>query len=177
MCGKDTPQSRYYAGREYWDNFGAEAESMSKEQKILKLGQFVQAGGHIADAVNMYVADTDDEDRLRSLQWVIFGYLEYLINARESLAPYRYHPTAQRIMRLEKEELLELLEAELRRCIVIDYDDRWAIKGVSSPNDKNLDAIERRHWKEHPEEDFYNHYLGKWHRWDSHRPALWSKSR
>ena len=80
-------------------------------------------------------------------------------------------------MRLEKEELLELLEAELRRCIVIDYDDRWAIKGVSSPNDKNLDAIERRHWKEHPEEDFYNHYLGKWHRWDSHRPALWSKSR
>ena len=43
MYGKDTPQSRYYAGREYWDNFGVEAESMSKEQKILKLGQFVQA--------------------------------------------------------------------------------------------------------------------------------------
>jgi len=164
------------ANRKYWDTFGAESESLSLEDKIIDLGIFVQDGGNVADVVNRYVEVTDDESRLNALQWAIYYYLEYMINARESLAPYRYSPTALRIMRLDKEELLELLQKELLRCVVLDYKGTNVISGVSEPNDHNLDAIERRHWREHPDESF-TCYCNKTRFWDRRIPGLWSKSK
>jgi len=162
------------ASRTYWDVFGAEAESLSLEQKIQNLGIFVQEGGNIAEVVNRYAESTDDESRLNALQWAIFYYLEYMINARESLAPYQYEPTALRIMRLNKEELLELLQKELQRCVIIDYNGSYVITGVNEINDHNLDAIERRHWRENPEESFTS-YTNRTRFWDKRIPGLWSR--
>ena len=106
-------QTIAFASRTYWDVFGAEAESLTLEQKIKNLGIFVQEGGNIAEVVNRYTESTDDESRLNALQWAIYYYLEYMINAKESLAPYQYEPTALRIMRLNKEELLDWLKKRM----------------------------------------------------------------
>ena len=160
--------------RTYWDVFGAEAESKTLEEKLMTLGRFVQEGGDIANVVELYVDGREDQAELESVQWAIFYYLEYMINATESLKPYEYAPTALRIMRLEKEELLELLEKELRRCVIIDEKGQAAITGVDSPNDRNLDFIERRHWRTHPDESIYT-YDGKARRWNRRLPGLWCK--
>lgn len=167
-------QTIAFANRTYWDVFGAEAESLSLDQKIKNLGIFVQEGGNIDEVVNMYAESTDDESRLNALQWAIFYYLEYMINAKESLAPYQYEPTALRIMRLNKEELLELLQKELQRCVIFDYNGSYVITGVNEINDHNLDAIERRHWRENPDESF-TCYCNRTRFWDRRIPGLWSK--
>ena len=167
-------QTISFANRTYWDVFGAEAESLSLEQKIKNLGVFVQEGGSIAEVVNRYAESTDDESRLNALQWAIFHYLEYMINARESLAPYQYEPTALRIMRLNKEELLDLHQKELHRCVIFDYNGSYVITGVNEINDHNLDAIERRHWRENPEESFTS-YTNRTRFGDKRIPGLWSK--
>lgn len=174
MSRQFIPEVSHLATRTYWDVLGAEAESKTIEQKLLSLGLYVRDGGHISDVVNTYVEDRDDESQLDAVQWAIFHYLEYMVNARESLAPYRYHPTALRIMRLEKDELLELLEKELQRCVVRDFDGHYDLSGVFEYNDINLDAIERRHWREHPEESFVT-YTSKTRRWDLSRPGMWRK--
>lgn len=164
------------ANRTYWDTFGAESESLTLEQKLVNLGTFVHRGGNIADVVNLYVERTDDESRLDAVQWMVFSYLEYMINAGKPLEqPYRFNPTAQRIMRLNREDVLELLQRELQRCC--DYDpvtDKARLRDVLEINDKNLDAIERRHWREHPDESFWV-YLDRWRRWDRRLPGLWRK--
>ena len=162
------------ATRTYWDVYGSEAESKSLEDKLKALGRFVQVGGDIANVVELYVDGREDQSQLVAVQWAIFYYLEYMINARESLQPYEHTPTALRIMRLEKEELLELLDKELKRCVTVDYKGLSTITGVDSPNDKNLDFTERRHWREHPDESIYT-YDGKARRWDRRLPGLWSK--
>lgn len=160
------------ATRTYWDVYGAEAESMTLEEKLKTLGRFVQEGGDITNVVELYVDGREDPSQHEAIQWAIFYYLEYMINARESLQPYEFSPTALRIMRLEKEELLELLEKELKRCVTVDYKGLPTITGVDSPYDKNLDLIERRHWREHPEESIYT-YDGKTRRWDRRLTGLW----
>ena len=163
------------ATRTYWDTFGAESESKSIEQKIIDLGLFVQDGGHISDVVDLYISGRDDESQLDDVQWAVFYYLEYLINARKSLAPYEYAPTAQRIMCLDRDELLELLEKDLRRCTITDYKGLYVLSGLSV-NDVNLDEIERRHWREHPEESASS-YFRKARRWDRRLPGLWRKEK
>ena len=169
-------QTIAFANRTYWDVSGAESESLSLEQKILNLGIFVHDGGNVAKVVNRYAECTDDEAKLNALQWAIYYYLEYMINARQSLAPYRYAPTALRIMRLNKEELLELLQKELLRCVVLDDNGQYEVSEVDVFNDKNLDAIERRHWRENPEESFTS-YTNRTRFWDSRIPGLWSKQK
>ena len=164
------------ATRTYWDVYGAEAESKTLEEKLKTLGRFVQEGGDIANVVELYVDGREDQSQLEAVQWAIFYYLEYMINARESLQPYEYTPTALRIMRLEKEELLELLEKELKRCVTVGCKGEVEITGVEHPNDKNLDFIERRHWRTHPEESIYT-YDGKTRRWDRRLPGLWCSNK
>ena len=176
MIRPKSPRAESLATRTYWDTFGAESESMSIEHKIIDLGLFVQDGGHVADVVNLYGSGCDDKARLDAVQWAVFHYLEYLINARKSLAPYEYTPTAQRIMCLDRDELLELLERELRRCTITDYKGTHVISGLSSVNDVNLDEIERRHWREHPEESASS-YFRKARRWDRRLPGLWRKEK
>ena len=173
MCYSLTDEPFRLATRTYWDVYGAEAESMNIEDKLKTLGRFVREGGDIANVVELYVDGREDQSQLEAVQWAIFYYLEYMVNARESLKPYEYSPTALRIMRLEKEELLELLEKELKRCVTVGCKGTVRITGVDSPNDKNLDFIERRHWREHPEESIYT-YDGKARRWDRRLPGLWS---
>lgn len=172
MYNSSVDESSCLATRTYWDIYGAEAESKSLEDKLKALGHFVQEGGDIANVVELYVDGREDQSQLEAVQWAIFYYLEYMINAREPLKPYEFSPTALRIMRLEKEELLELLEKELKRCVTVDYKGLSTITGVDSPNDKNLDLIERRHWRTHPEESIYT-YDGKTRRWDRRLPGLW----
>ena len=170
-------QTAALANRAYWETWASECESLSLQQKIINLGIFVHDGGNVADVVNRYVKDSaGDESRLEALQWAIFYYLEYMINAGESLAPYRDSPTALRIMRLDKEELLELLQKELLRCVVLDDDGANVISGISAPYDKNLDFIERRHWRENPDESFSS-YWNKTRFWDTRIKGLWCKTR
>lgn len=118
MCYSLADEPFRLATRTYWDVYGAEAESMTLEEKLKTLGRFVQEGGDITNVVELYVDDDrEDPSQLEAVQWAIFDYLEYMINGRESLQPNEYSPTALRIMRLEKEELLELLEKELKRWL------------------------------------------------------------
>ena len=174
MCYSLADEPFRLATRTYWDVYGAEAESMTLEEKLKTLGRFVQEGGDNTNVVELYVDDDrEDPSQLEAVQWAIFYYLEYMINGRESLQPYEYSPTALRIMRLEKEELLELLEKELKRCVIIGDKGAVSITGVDHPNDKNLDFIERRHWRTHPEESIYT-YDGKTRRWDRRLPGLWN---
>lgn len=79
-------------------------------------------------------------------------------------------------MRLNKEELLELLQKELMRCVVLDDEGQYEVSGVDVFNDKNLDAIERRHWRENTEESFTS-YTNRTRFWDSRIPGLWSKQK
>ena len=172
MYNSSVDESSCLATRTYWDIYGAEAESKSLEDKMKALGRFVQEGGDIANVVELYVDGREDQSQLEAVQWAIFYYLEYMINAREPLKPYEFSPTALRIMRLEKEELMELLEKELKRCVTVGYKGTVGITGVDSPNDGNLDFIERRHWRTHPDESIYT-YEGKTRRWDRRLPGLW----
>lgn len=179
MSRLSTPQqAKALATRTYWDTFGEESMTYSLELKLIHLGKFIHNGGDIADVVQLYAESTDDESRLIEIQWSIFYYLEYMINAKESLLPYRYSPTALRIMRLDKDELLELLQKELLRCVIPDDMGNYDITGVSSPNDKNLDSIERRHWRENPDEPI-GHYWDKTRFWDRRRSDLylWRKGK
>lgn len=92
-------------------------------------------------------------------------------------------PTADRIKRLEMDELLRLLAEELKMCVkrttAFVYENRykpnstpgfktyesWIVSDEYKYNDTILDTIEREHWRAFPDEDF-SYYLNKCKRWE-----------
>lgn len=170
------PNPSDLAFREYWDNFGYEQESMTLQQKILRLGVFVKEGGKISDVLDIYLIGRDNYDQLRAIQWMIFRYLTYMINGGVPLATHEGGTLAERIRCLDKEELIELLELELDRCVTLDPSGNYEIdyENLSRPEDMHLYNIERRHWLANPDETV-SAYFGKSDRWGYLQPPLWNK--
>ena len=92
-------------------------------------------------------------------------------------------PLVDRIKCLNKDELVELLSQELKRGVIKtekydkDYNTRedWEVLSNNDDfriNDECLDAIERRHWRENPDESF-DTYSNKSDYWWNHSESLW----
>ena len=92
-------------------------------------------------------------------------------------------PLVDRIKCLNKEELVELLSQELTHGVVKtekydkDYKthEDWEVLSNNDDfriSDDNLDAIERRHWHENPDESFTT-YSNRSDYWWNYGNSLW----
>lgn len=166
------PLSEYenwLAMKEYWDDYSHEWTESSIEKKLVRLAGFVKMGGDLNTVLSDYAEDRDATCRIR-IQYCVFRYIERLISGDY----FKFgEPIIDRIKRLDKEELVKLLTAELLRSVkeTRDYDANgnrityWIVSDEYINNDENLDAIEREHWKNFPNESF-SYYLDKSKRWD-----------
>jgi len=156
----------YVGRREYWDDFSHEWGYSPLELKIIRLAGFVNQGGDLNALLENY-ADGRDETYRERIQYCVFNYIKRMM-------PDIYFepgtPLPDRIKRLDKEELAELLSETLKKSVKIgSYLDRngevhecWQI-GIYK-NDDILDTIERRHWRANPDESFML-YLRKCETW------------
>ena len=157
------------AMKEYWDDFSHEWTYSSTETKLINLAKFVKQGGDLNIVLNRYAENRDLSYRTR-IQMCVFYYIETLISGDN----FKFgSPIIDRIKRLDKEELVQLLSEELKRCVIEieDFDANlnkvtyWKITDKYRNNDDILDTIERKHWSKFPNENF-SLYLDKSKRWD-----------
>lgn len=143
---------RILANREYWDDISYEWEQQStKEQKLIRMGEFVQRGGDLNRVIQCYA-----EGREYTYRVTIKSCLKQYI---ERFLPKDLWYT--RIVRLEKEEVVNLL-AELLKASVknsCEYDKhkkKYYSVGVLETNgvdaESILEAIETGHKESHPDE-------------------------
>ena len=142
------------ANREYWDNISGEWEMCSKiEDKLVRLGTFVQRGGDLNRVIALYAEGREYTYRV-TIQHCIERYLEALTNKRVDNLKLR-------LFKLEKEEAVKLLSEMLKVSIGIDFRyDKYTSRQVSFGvlNTRKLDvegilsAIEHEHRKAHPDE-------------------------
>ena len=142
------------ANREYWDNISGEWEMCSKmEDKLVRLGTFVQRGGDLNRVIALYTEGRKYTYRV-TIQHCIERYLK-------ALTEKRIQDLTLRLYKLEKEEAVKLLSEMLKVSIGVDfrYDkytsrqvsfgvlDTWKLdaKGI-------LTAIEQEHCQSHPDE-------------------------
>ncbi len=159
----------WLAMREYWDDFSDEWNDSTIEEKLIHLAGFVKQGGDLNVVLNSYAEYRDALYRCR-IQECVFGYIERLMSG--DLFKFGA-PIIDRIKCLDKEELVQLLSEELKRCVVEEeeYDENfvkvsyWKIVDKYLNKDDILDMIEREHWKKFPNESF-SYYWGKSKRWD-----------
>jgi hypothetical protein len=97
------------------------------------------------------------------------------------IKPYEKVPLVDRIKRLNKDELVELLTKELKRDVVPSsemdknhkFHEHWRLLSDDEwLSDEILDKIEYRHWRKHPEEPF-SQYLRRSEFWWDYRHFLW----
>ena len=142
------------ANREYWDDLGAEWNWSSMVKKLVRLAGFVQ-----------------------------FCVLEYILKLMvgNRIKSYEKVPLVDRIKRLNKDELVELLTKELKRDVVPSsemdknhkFHEHWRLLSDDEwLSDEILDKIEYRHWRKHPEEPF-SQYLRRSEFWWDYRHFLW----
>ena len=143
------PLSQYdswLAMKEYWDDYSHEWTESSIEKKLVHLAGFVKMGGDLNTVLTDYAEDRDATYRIR-IQHCVFRYIERLISGDH----FKFgEPIIDRIKRLDKEELVRLLTAELLRSVqeTRDYDENgqlfthWIISKEYLNNDENLDAID-----------------------------------
>lgn len=142
------------ANREYWDNISGEWEMCSKiEDKLLRLGVFVQRGGDLNRVIALYAEGREYTYRV-TIQHCIERYLEALTNKRVDNLKLR-------LFKLEKEEAVKLLSEILKVSIGVDFRyDKYTSRQVSFGilDTRNLDAerilsaIEQEHRQAHPNE-------------------------
>ena len=167
------------ANREYWDDLGAEWNWSSMEKKLVRLAGFVQQGGSLKKVLNRYTKDRDEEYTNR----IQFCVLEYILKLMvgNRIKPYEKVPLVDRIKRLNKDELVELLTKELKRDVVPSsemdknhkFHEHWRLLSDDEwLSDEILDKIEYRHWRKHPEEPF-SQYLRRSEFWWDYRHFLW----
>ena len=142
------------ANREYWDNISGEWEMCSKmEDKLVRLGIFVQRGGDLNRVVALYAEGREYTYRV-TIQHCIERYLEALTNERVDNLKLR-------LFKLEKEEAVKLLSEMLKVSIGVDFRyDKYTSRQVSFGvlDMRNLDAeeiltaIEQEHRQAHPDE-------------------------
>lgn len=142
------------ANREYWDNISGEWAMCSKiEDKLVRLGTFVQRGGDLNRVIALYA-----EGREYTYRVTIQHCIErYLVALTKKCIP----DLTLRLYKLEKEEAVKLLSEMLKVSIGIDfrydkYTSRKVCFGVLDT--RNLDAegilsaIEQEHRQAHPDE-------------------------
>lgn len=142
------------ANREYWDNISGEWEMCSKmEDKLVRLGTFVQRGGDLNRVIAFYAEGREYTYRV-TIQHCIERYLE-------ALAKKRIQNLTLRLYKLEKEEAVKLLSEMLKVSIGVDFRyDKYTSRQISFGvlDTRNLDAegilsaIEKEHQETHPNE-------------------------
>lgn len=169
--------SDYLASREYWDGFAHEWTYSPMEAKLIKLGGFVLKGGRLDKVLDEYAKGRDFSYRHEIQRCVLIYIMELLSGG--TLSIYMKSVTLDRIKRLDKEELVQLLTEELKRRIRQTYSfiNRhleliWEVSRDDLLKDDILEKIEREHWRSHPEESF-SWYLNKTRRWDNPDFCIW----
>ncbi len=142
------------ANREYWDNISGEWEMCSKlEDKLVRLGIFVQRGGDLNRVIALYAEGREYTCRV-TIQHCIERYLEALTNKRVDNLKLR-------LFKLEKEEAVKLLSEMLKVSIDLYFRyDRYSTRQVSFgvldtwklDAEEILSAIEQEHRQTHPNE-------------------------
>ena len=142
------------ANREYWDNISGEWQMCSKmEDKLVRLGTFVQRGGDLNRVIALY-ADGREYTYRVTIQHCIERYLE-------ALTKKRIPSLTLRLYKLEKEEAVKLLSEMLKVSIGADFRyDKYTSRQVSFGvlDTRKLDAegilsaIELEHRQAHPDE-------------------------
>ena len=165
--------------REYWDDLADEWKWSSIGEKLVRLAGFVQMGGNLKKIINHYAREKDEYKRQR-IQYCIVDYILKL------MVGDRFHasedvPLVNRIKRLDKNELVRLLTAELKRDVqkggVFDKDykehENWRLLSDEKwMSDEILDKIEHKHWHDNPEESF-DSYLDRSNTMWNGRRSLW----
>ncbi len=157
------------AMREYWDDYSDEWNDSTIEEKLVNLASFVKIGGDLNVVINDYAECRDTIYKYR-IQFCAFRYIERLMSGSYFKIG---SPVVDRIKRLEKTELVSLLQEELLRCVkeIEEYDERqikisyWQISDEFINKDDILDKIEREHWKNNPNEGV-SFYMDKDKSWD-----------
>lgn len=142
------------ANREYWDNISGEWEMCSKmEDKLVRLGTFVQRGGDLNRVIALYADGREYAYRV-AIQHCIERYLEAL--TKKSIPNLTL-----RLYKLEREEAIKLLSEMLKASIGVDFRyDKYTSRQVPFGvlDIRNLDAegilsaIEQEHCQAHPYE-------------------------
>ena len=140
------------ANREYWDDFSCEWERFSTlEQKLIRMGGFVQRGGDLNQVILRYAEGREYTYRV-TIKSCLMRYIEHFVFKDQWF---------MRIVRLEKEEavklLSELLKASVKDSCEYDrYNKKYysvgllETKGVDA--EAILAAIEKEHKEAHPDE-------------------------
>lgn len=151
----------YIARKEYWDDLSTEWSFSTKEEKIIRLGGFVQQGGSLLRLLNRYAKEHDERYRER-IQYCVLSYLRELITGGFT----DDYPICNRIKCLDKKELVELLKIELksrvRKSSEIESNGEvseiWIIDKENIDSAKPeftdsvlLDKIQIPYWRAHPE--------------------------
>ena len=142
------------ANRDYWDNISGEWQMRSKmEDKLVRLGTFVQRGGDLNRVFALYAGGREYTYRV-TIQHCIERYLE-------ALAKKHIQNLTLRLYKLEKEEAVKLLSEMLKVSIGVDFRyDKYTSRQVSFGvlDTRKLDAegilsaIELKHRQAHPDD-------------------------
>lgn len=97
------------ANREYWDDFSCEWGFSEREQKLIRMGGFVQRGGDLNRVILRYAEWREYTYRV-TIQSCLMKYIEHFVSKDQWF---------MRIVRLEKEEAVKLL-SELLKATVKD---------------------------------------------------------
>ena len=134
---------------QYWDDSGDEANWLTMDQKLIRLAGFVQKGGDLAKVITNF-AETHDDYKRKRIQFCVGSYILKL------MAGDKYTITTKGDKDYKTHEDWE----------VLSNNDDFRI------NDENLDAIERRHWRENPDES-YTTYSNRSIYWWNYSNSLW----
>lgn len=142
------------ANREYWDNISGEWQMCSKmEDKLVRLGIFVQRGGDLNRVIALYAEGREYTYRV-TIQHCIERYLE-------ALTEKHIQNLTLRLYKLGKEEAVKLLSKMLKASIGVDfrydkYTSRQVSFGVLDTRKRHAEgilyAIEQEHRQAHPDE-------------------------
>lgn len=179
-CNLKEYEARLASSREIWDDYSHEWSYSKFDEKLVILAGFVLKGGNLKRAIERYAEERSEIYRSR-IHWVVFNYIWRMMMGKES--QFDQKPTADRIKRLEMDELLRLLAEELKMCVKRTTEfvnenrykpnsqpnyktyESWVVSDEYKYNDTILDTIEREHWRAHTDESF-DYYLNKCKRWE-----------
>lgn len=140
------------ANREYWDDISCEWEQYSTlEQKLIRMGGFVQRGGDLNQVILRYAEGREYSYKV-TIKSCLMHYIERFISKDQWYT---------RIVRLEKEEVVNLLSELLKvsvknSCEYDKYNKKYYSVGLLETKDVDaaaiLTAVEMRHQETHPYE-------------------------
>ena len=107
----------WIVSKTYFDSFCHEFKSIPVEQKLLNLALYIHDGGDLRFAINTYKEDRS-EDTLRSLKHSLEYYIDFIRTGelKSGLSVFLN-------MFLSEEQLIILLEQELKARLYFDYEN------------------------------------------------------